>query len=453
MRSSLSRFSPGLLPCFVITACVSIPPPNRDVPPEFPFEIPCGQILEFSEFAFPPAGMTMSIREVIAADVNADENLDLVISNAPDDDLDSHGFFVLLGPQEVGDLVYHQFVATNAAPHGMVTRDVLNDDGCLEVAIFGRNKAQTSGVIEIYEMLGEERFDSDGEIEPYSSIPVAKDASFLPNSDGTPVMITFGDFSSRGSIDVAVADLNQLRLFYTDRDVAQNLGSAAPVEIGPGGPPGAWSAINAVFPRPAVDDSGIGDDLLVVELEQAVWLKNDGAGAFGDAIVSPTSGAFAAKSPHLVPSLDGNEVPDVIAGGGVGFGAHMIAIDGSTVSMVARPWNQTFSVSDELEDLVFGDLGGSDLPEVVALDVDAAGIAPAQALLVDSVFDAGAEILPQTVDTFTFVGIEPIRGVATRFQALDEEGPLELWVFDASGDHRCLQRDPAVARLQLCSDL
>ena len=401
----------------------------------------CGAANDYKPESFPPSLIDVGIHDAVAADVNADGAIDLVLSNGESPDSDDYGFFVLLGPQHDPEkLVYHAFVRTGVIPLALAVHDLVGtESGCLDVTVFGPSKAGNAGLLETYHLTGTP--------DMFDPIPLAKDVQFIPPNDNTPVLIAFGDFQGmQHGADIAVADLFNLRLLFTGGDATMNLPTAVPQNVGTMGPPGPWNSINAVYAEPSVTGTD-SDDLFIVELDHLTWLRNDGTGAFASpTLVSAVD--FSAKGPRRI-DLDGMPPLDVVAGGGVGFGGYLLAATTGDMTIVQRSWNQTFPAYNEINDFAIADLGGTPLPEVVALEADETRTNPALAFLVDGLFDAGTELLPKTVTTFSFAdeGIEPDVSEIVDFNG---DSVPEWWAFQFDGEAVCLRRQAAAGALELC---
>lgn len=416
------------------TGCLSLPPRYEQ----------CGAPADYQARAFPPTDRPFDLRDVISADLNDDGALDLVISSVAST---GRGFYVLLGPQtDPAALVYHAFVETAVVPDAMAIKDVLfSGRGCRDVTVFGQDPNRASGFVEVYELVADR---GDGGWQMFDPVPaISKDVEFMPVTGGVPVMVAYGDFQGLDhGLDVVVADLYTMRMMFTEADLPRHLPTATVRDIGRDGAPGVpWNAINAVYPELTLAGTPQGDDLVIVELEDLTWLRNDGSGTF-TVETRVHSDDFSSKAPRRI-DLDGVDPIDVAGASGVGFGAYVLARDGGGVDVSTLAWNQTFPVYNELNDFAIADLGGSPEPEVVALEADENGVEPGVAFFVDSLFTSGTELRPTTIVSFGFTGISPERLHPIDF---DGDGTRELWTFDPGGSGVCLRRAAAGGALEPC---
>jgi hypothetical protein len=426
---------------FVLAGCLAIPAEGDDAA-----NTPCGAVTQFSGSSFPPGGMEIGIREVRFADLNNDGHTDMILTNAEVSNQDDYGVFVLLGPQDSPQsLLYHSFVATNVRPLGIATRDVLGaEGGCLDLAVWGENKAGSAGILEVYPWDGsEDLFDA--------AAPVSRASLFDPEASG-PVLVAFGDFSGAGhGNDVAVADLFELRVITPGSDFANGLPTATATDVGSDGTPGGWSAINGIYARPSMRSGVDADDLVVVENQGMSWMFNDGSGDFSATtpVTASSSGMWNSKSVS-VTDLDGTPPLDFIGAGGNSFGAYLIAQSGQTVTITPRPWGRIFNeVFNEIYGVAVADLGSTSAPELVAVDEGNGSADRGRAYLVDTIFDATTQLDPATYDVYELAST----GLNFRHAAIadfNDDGAVEIYVLTLDGQTRCLRRKQSIGELEPC---
>jgi len=453
-RGKLCVMIRGLALAVVIATagCLDVPPPantqdaqtsdarTNDARTNDAFVANCGGPSDFNGRSWPPGGMEIGIREIIAADVNADGNLDLILTNAEVSDNEDWGLFVMLGPQtDPSNLQYHAFVPTNVIPWSVAAVD-LNGDQCAELISFGLNKAADAGLIDVYEQISQTH-TWDPAIQKNVD-------GFLPIGDGAPVLITFGDFDGDGvSLDLAISDLTRLYVFHSlGATPLISLQTATATPVGRTGPPGTWTDINALFADPAANPATAANDLVVVEENGMTWLQNNGSGAFGSPFTSNSSGVFISRTAKRV-DLDQTPPLDIIAGSGSDFGAYLLARNGTTIELQTRPWNGDVPTSNALNDVLVGNIGGTDLPEVVVIEADENMVAKGFAYLVDGVSSGATQLSPSIGSAFDFPGEHMTTGVITDFNGDDDD---EAWIFAPNGDVKCLQRNPGGPNLQVC---
>ncbi len=402
----------------------------------------CGTRADYAEMAFPPPGMDLSLRQITTVDVNLDQALDLVLANAPADSAD-WGVFVLLGPQSDPDaLQYHAFVPTSTIPWAMAVNNVLGDQNCFDLAVFGANEAGTTGMFEAHEMVGPP--------EMYAEEAVSKDLGFLPSGEDAPVTLTFGDFSGEGyGLDFFAADLDEMYLVESSASLPLGLPTALPRRIGREGTDGLWTDINGLFTRPSLGPNG--NDLVVIEQFGLTWMHNDGSGDFS--VTAPTAAMTDEFVSRAIQEVDvdgsGQTTLDFIGGAGTDFGVYMIDVDGSDLTVTPRAWNPGLPVYNELNHLTAFDMGGNAQPDVVVLERDEQDVQPTKVMLIEDLFDGGSALQPETVSPpLEFPDdLDPWQMVATDF---DGDGFFEVWAFDQDGDATCVQRATAGGGLVYC---
>lgn len=372
------------------------------------------------------------IRDIVAEDVNDDGFDDLIISSTPGAAADDWAVYVMLGPQsDDQNLAIHARISTAVRPLGLHVADLVGNDGCLEIAVFGQTEAGPARV-EVYRQL-----TTGGNL--YDGSPTQRDPGFVPEATG-PVLVTSGDFAGDGGgVDVIVTDLTNLVLLATAGDLATNLPTSPIRPIAPDGLEvgGQWTDINAIQPSPGVRSLG-GDDIVVVEQHFVRWMKNDGAGQFTPTNSMSSQTMFSARDVSPI-DLDGVPPIDYVGGSFDTFGGFAIAAAGNDVQIRVVNWNTAAPVRDDLEDIVVADLGGGGLPEVVIIDDDMSQATAARAFTVDNMLLSGTLLSPTSWATYDFAGqgIDPQRGVAIDF---DGDGTREVWMFDTAGPARCMRR-------------
>lgn len=409
----------------------------------------CGDVAQFTGSVFPPTGMEVGLRDAYTVDLNNDGFNDIIFSNAEVSSPDDYGFFVLLGPQtDPQNLVYHAFIPTNVAPLALAFRDVLGaEGGCVDVTVWGPNKADTAGIVEVYQWdASPDLFDA--------ATPVSRASLFRPyglNPLG-PAAVTYGDFSGAGhGNDLAVADLFEIRLLTVTSDFANSLPTATAVDIGSDGNPGMWTAINGIYARRSMRTGINADDLVVVENQSMSWMFNNGSGVFTTPapVTASSAGMWNSKGVSVV-NLDNTPPLDFIGSGGNSFGAYVISQNGETVDIATRPWNRIFNEPfNEIYGVGVANLGSTDAPELVTVDPGNGTMDRGNAYLVDTIFDTGTQLDPGTYDLFPFTstGLNFRHVVIADFNG---DQALEIHVFTESGEARCLRRKLAVGELEFC---
>jgi hypothetical protein len=434
------------------TGCLTIPPPSStgdddasviDATGSDAGINLCGNRDAYTGMPFPPAGVDLGLRQASAADVNRDGADDILLANAPADDAD-WGVFVLLGPQSnAAALEFHAFVHTNVIPWTLYVGDVITDEAsnCLDFAVFGENAAGNAGLVEIHEMTGP--------TEMYGGTPLSKDIGFVPAGADAPVLLTFGDFGGSGyGLDFFAADLDDMRMVQVDSSLEFGLPTAVPRSVGRMGTPGVWTDINALFTRPGL--SGNGDDLVVIEQFGLTWMENDGSGDFS--VTPPTAAPTGEFVSRAIQIADVDTMPsfDYVGGAGTDFGAYLIEIDGTDLTVTPRGWNPGLPVYNQLDSLAVVDLGGSTQPEVVVLERDEPSLTmPAKVMVIEDLFDGGTELLPMTVSPpLEFIdGLDPWQLLVVDF---DDDVSPEVWAFDQDGGIACVQLATGGGGMVLC---
>ncbi len=265
--------------------------------------------------------------EIASADLNADGNLDLVVTDG------IKSAYVVLGNGD-GTFGSPTKVSLHTDPIGIAIAD-LNADGILDLAIAIHGpETNSNGEVAILIGIGARKFappvyyglthngirltavdlNHDGKLDlvvavQHFSSPKNALAVLLGNGDGTfqPVMTSI----SGSGTDVAVAD------FDADGNVDLALSGDAAVRVALGNGDGTFQPVTSYSTKgsagtvTAADLDGDGRVDLLVGGSGAAVLLGDGSGGFAPAVLYGVGEVFA-----RIGYFNGDHIPDVVAKGG-----------------------------------------------------------------------------------------------------------------------------------------
>ncbi len=427
-----------------LAACLSTPGPAavdaRDAV-DAPGPTTCRGTPRAAGVAWPPAGIM--VREVRVADVDADQQEDLVVAVAPTGAAQPgpSRVYVLYGPIDHRAPQYHATLDVGAAAEieaWGISLDDLDSDGCLDLTVAGPPiLGREAGAVAIWR--------HDHSAEPWQGTPArATIASLGAQALPGPVLPVWADLTANPARDLIVTQLQAVDLF-TGPPVTAGAVFSGQVVSPPAGC-NEWDNVNGVVAQTASGLDGAERLHVFGHYKHSVVTVTSAtptAAAACPATTGPIARAVA------VVEASGLAPRDLIVGGREQLGARLLSgvADPVTPAMGADLCALPRMDADggfHIQGLAAGELDGTSWPEVVVIDHDAVAGRSHACLINLARIDASA--VQRNGASELMLGSGEARAVVIGRLA---DGP-GAWVIDADGAVHCLRQAVGGTALESC---